>query len=152
MKTTNSFKRLLVYLRKQRWCFICTKWVPILFTIGLTIHCWLLFTGYRYAIVEYMFVCPPVGWLLFLYLSHKMGFCWVHKAMVAYVGIVSVMHIMNRYDAFGDDVQFWRFTMGSVGIFLLLSLYFKLYVRKEKIARSLKKCGRSRRDQSMQLE
>lgn len=128
------FHDAVAFIHHKRWCFLCVKWVPILFTIGLTTHCWLLFFGHRFAIVEYLFVCPPIGWGLFLYLSHKFGFCWIHKSMVAYVGVVSVMHILNRFDFFGDDVQFWRFVMGVVGIFLIVTLYIKVYVRKEKIA------------------
>lgn len=134
MNLKNFSVAVRAFLRRKRWCFLCVKWVPILFTIGLTAHCWLLFFGYRLAIVEYLFVCPPIGWALFLYLSHKFGFCWVHKSMVAYVGVVSVMHIMNKLDAFGDDVQFWRFVMGAIGVSLIIILYIKLYVRKEKIA------------------
>lgn len=138
MSNTELFKRILVFIRKTRWCFLCTKWIPIIFTIGLTIHCWLLYFGYRLEIVEYLFVCPPIGWLLFMYLSHKMHFCAVHRAMIAYVGIVSVCHILNRYEFFGSDVQLWRFSMGTIGVGLIISLYIKVYVRKEKIASSSK--------------
>lgn len=65
--------------------------------------------------------------------------------MVAYVGTVSIMHIINKFDVFGDDIQFWRFIMGSIGITLIIILYIKIYVWKEKIACGTKKhrnaCG-----------
>lgn len=107
--------------------FYATMWFPILFTLGLTTHCILLFCGINSAIVKGLFYVPPLGTALFYFLSRWMQFCNVHKCLIVYVFIVNICILLQHYNFFGDAVNIVRIAVFIVGSVLLILTCLKLY-------------------------
>lgn len=119
-------------------------WVPVIFTIGITTRCGLLYYGYDIECLRMLFSAPPLGGLMFSYLSWSMKFCWVHQSMVWYVIIVNVLTMVDDYGVLDPLLPMIRLVLYMIGLLLILILYTKLYVRKEKISRYCPRTFRSR--------
>lgn len=109
-------------------------WLPVLFTIGITLRSGLLFYGYDIECLRMLFAVPPIGGMMFSYLSWFMKFCWVHQSMVWYVIVVNLLTMLNDYGALDPILQVVRLCVYIVGLLLILILYTKIYVRKDKIS------------------
>lgn len=122
--------------------FYLTLWMPILFCMGLVFRCAVLVSGGDVEALRSLFSAPPIGAAFFYYLSDWMKFCWVHKSVICYVGVVNVLTMLQDYHLFDGCLQIMRIALLVVGSVLLLFLMWKMYVRKEKISRY---CPRRRR-------
>lgn len=109
--------------------------MPILFCIGLVVRCAVLVSGGDVEALRSLFSAPPIGAAMFYYLSDWMKFCWVHKGVVCYVGVVNVLTMLQDYHIFDGCLMAVRLVLIIVGASLLLFLIWKVYVRKEKISR-----------------
>lgn len=121
-----DFGRLKDYLLP----FLIIKWTPIIFTFGLTVHCFLMMFGINVQVLSYLCMTPPIGAILFLYLSHKLKLCWIHKSMVGYVLTISICDILYRHGAFDDTLFQWSLGMFLVGLFLCITLILHVFLWK----------------------
>lgn len=114
--------------------YYITIWIPILFTIGLVARCGFLFHGIDVECLRGLFAVPPIGAALFYYLSWWMQFCWVHRSMVCFVGVVNIMTMLQDYNIFDNHLTEIRLILFIVGILLIFLLIIRLYGRKAKIS------------------
>ena len=94
------------------------KYIPIICTFLLSLHVFLqLMDVYEPITVGISAVLMVV---LLILLSFRFGFCKLHKAMIIYMGVMTLCICIQEYEGFGLLVRAVRIVMLVIGVVLLV--------------------------------
>lgn len=94
------------------------KYIPIICTFLLSLHVFLLLMDvYEPISVGISAVLMVV---LLVLLSIRFGFCKLHKAMIIYMGVMTLCICIQKYDGFGLLLRAVRIVMLVIGVVLLV--------------------------------
>lgn len=94
------------------------KYIPMICTFLLSLHVFLLLMDvYEPVTVGISAVLMVV---LLILLSIRFGFCRLHKAMIIYMGVMTLCICIQKYDGFGLLLRAVRIVMLVIGVVLLV--------------------------------
>ena len=94
------------------------KYIPIICTFLLSLHVFLLLMDvYEPISVGISAVLMVV---LLILLSIRFGFCKLHKAMIIYMGVMTLCICIQEYEGFGLLLRAVRIVMLVIGVVLLV--------------------------------
>lgn len=94
------------------------KYIPMICTFLLSLHVFLLLMDVYEPITVGISAVLMV--ILLILLSIRFGFCKLHKAMIAYVGVMTLCICIQKYDGFGILLRAVRIVMLVIGVVLLV--------------------------------
>lgn len=104
IKTKLGVNKLIVY---------GIKYIPAICTFLLSLHVFLLLMD------VYEPITVGLSAVLLILLSFRFGFCKLHKAMIAYIGIMTLCICIQKFDGFGLLLRGARIIMLVIGSVLL---------------------------------
>ena len=108
--------------------FYFTMHIPIAYTIGIVVYVALLIFGIESHVLKACVAVPPLGAIMFFYLSKFMKFCNVHLSMIVFAFFTNVcmllrdVHIIHKY----LTTLVFRLLILSVGIVLLSMAFYQM--------------------------
>lgn len=94
------------------------KYIPVICTFLLSLHVFLLLMDVYEPVTVGISVVLMV--VLLILLSIRFGFCKLHKAMIIYMGVMTLCICIQRYDGFGIMLRAVRIVMLVIGVVLLV--------------------------------
>ena len=94
------------------------KYIPIICTFLLSLHIFLLLMDVYEPITVGISAVLMV--VLLILLSFRFGFCKLHKAMIIYMGVMTLCICIQEYEGFGLLVRAVRIIMLVIGVVLLV--------------------------------
>ena len=94
------------------------KYIPMICTFLLSLHVFLLLMDVYEPITVGISAVLMV--ILLILLSIRFGFCKLHKAMIAYMGVMTLCICIQKYDGFGILLRAVRIVMLVIGVVLLV--------------------------------
>ena len=94
------------------------KYIPVICTFLLSLHVFLLLMDVYEAVTVGISVVLMV--ILLILLSIRFGFCKLHKAMIVYMGVMTLCICIQKYDGFGIMLRAVRIVMLVIGVVLLV--------------------------------
>lgn len=93
------------------------KYIPAICTFLLSLHVFLLLMDVYEPITVGLSAVLLI--VLLILLSFRLGFCKLHKAMIAYIGIMTLCICIQKFDGFGLLLRGARIIMLVIGSVLL---------------------------------
>lgn len=93
------------------------KYIPAICTFLLSLHVFLLLMDVYEPITVGLSAVLLI--VLLILLSFRFGFCKLHKAMIAYIGIMTLCICIQKFDGFGLLLRGARIIMLVIGSVLL---------------------------------
>lgn len=94
------------------------KYIPVICTFLLSLHVFLLLMDVYEPVTVGISVVLMV--VLLILLSIRFGFCKLHKAMIIYMGVMTLCICIQKYDGFGIMLRAVRIVMLVIGVVLLV--------------------------------
>lgn len=94
------------------------KYIPVICTFLLSLHVFLLLMDVYEPVTVGISVVLMV--VLLILLSIRFGFCKLHKAMIVYMGVMTLCICIQKYDGFGILLRAVRIVMLVIGVVLLV--------------------------------
>lgn len=94
------------------------KYIPMICTFLLSLHVFLLLMDVYEPVTVGISAVLMV--ILLILLSIRFGFCKLHKAMIAYMGVMTLCICIQKYDGFGILIRAVRIVMLVIGVVLLV--------------------------------
>ena len=94
------------------------KYIPMICTFLLSLHVFLLLMDVYEPVTVGISAVLMV--ILLILLSIRFGFCKLHKAMIAYMGVMTLCICIQKYDGFGILLRAVRIVMLVIGVVLLV--------------------------------
>ena len=94
------------------------KYIPIICTFLLSLHVFLLLMDVYEPITVGISAVLMV--VLLVLLSIRFGFCKLHKAMIIYMGVLTLCICIQEYEGFGLLLRAVRIVMLVIGVVLLV--------------------------------
>lgn len=94
------------------------KYIPVICTFLLSLHVFLLLMDVYEPVTVGISVVLMV--VLLILLSIRFGFCKLHKAMIVYMGVMTLCICIQKYDGFGILLRAIRIVMLVIGVVLLV--------------------------------
>ena len=94
------------------------KYIPVICTFLLSLHVFLLLMDVYEPVTVGISVVLMV--VLLILLSFRFGFCKLHKAMIVYMGVMTLCICIQKYDGFGILLRAVRIVMLVIGVVLLV--------------------------------
>lgn len=94
------------------------KYIPIICTFLLSLHIFLLLMDVYEPITVGISAVLMV--VLLILLSIRFGFCKLHKAMIIYMGVMTLCICIQKYEGFGLLLRAVRIVMLVIGVVLLV--------------------------------
>ena len=94
------------------------KYIPVICMFLLSLHVFLLLMDVYEPVTVGISVVLMV--VLLILLSIRFGFCKLHKAMIVYMGVMTLCICIQKYDGFGILLRAVRIVMLVIGVVLLV--------------------------------
>lgn len=110
------FAGLKETLKSNRPIVLGIKFIPVISVMLLTLHVGLLLCGWHEVITVGLSAVLLVTLLILL--SIRFNFCMLHKALIAYMAVMTLCICIQRMDGFGQALTIFRTIMFMLGLIL----------------------------------
>lgn len=122
-KLLKLFADLKGILKSNHLIVLGIKYIPLVSTLLLTLHVAFLLMGLYEPITVGLSAVLLV--VLMVLLSIRFSFCWLHRAMIIYMAVMTLCICVQKYDGFGTLVTAVRLVLFAIGVGLAALAIFK---------------------------
>ena len=118
--TRRFLRKVSSWLRSPNSTIWCMKYLPVIGTVIMTVHCGLLLHGISLRAVEFLVSFPMSSMLMFFLLSKQFHFCILHKCLIGYVSVMEICIFLQYRNVWGPLLIPARWTMFIIGCMLIV--------------------------------
>ena len=132
-----NIKKAVSWIRSTKGTVWFMKYIPLIGTILMVIHCAMFLGGVKSTFVEMIVGFPISSMLMFLLLSRQFHFCALHKHLIAYVAAMDIFIYLQKEGLWIHGVKIYTWIMLCIGIALIFWALLKYLI----VTDSIRECA-----------